>query len=62
MIIVKRVAFGNDVIPKDEREYSVIFGGTVGTRAEWLGFARRQNEDQVVFIEKDNTQEIIKVI
>ena len=62
MIIVKRVAYGKDDIAKDQREYSIKFGDAVGTRAEWIDFAKQYNEDQVVFIEKDNTQEIIKVI
>ena len=62
MIIVKRMPYGKDDIPKDQREYSIKFGDTVGTRKEWIDFAKNNNEEQVVFIEKDNTQEIIKVI
>lgn len=58
-LTIKRVSYGKKDTPLDKREYRAFIQGQwspVGTIADWKDFARKQDIDELLIMDKDFTR------
>jgi hypothetical protein len=61
-LTVKRVSYGKDSTPVNDREYCIAYGGAVGCQNEVIEFAKERGYEEVEFIEKDGTKRYERIM
>ena len=60
-ITIKRVSYGKDDTPEEDREYKLIQGSPVGTVNDWTDFAKKNDFERIKIIEKDGSETMKEV-
>lgn len=59
VLVLRRVPYGKETTPKEEREYQIYPGSPVGNRSDWMEFARKRgNVSKIILLDQEQKEEL----